>query len=147
MYRTFRWLSFFSSHDSKINEFGIFKKFEGEKIKYYILNNPDSFDSLTELVEFYCRFPLKGPKFEQILTTPIPKKVGYALATHCPLFSLCDPSLFFKEVDALQPWFNDVSREEAETLLMRVGKNGASLVRPSSQGLKDGKKSWALSVR
>lgn len=83
LYCTFCWLSFFSSHESKINEFGIFKKSEGEKIKYYLLNNPDSFDSLTELVEFYCRFPLKGPKFEQILTTPIPKKVGYALATYC----------------------------------------------------------------
>lgn len=47
----------------------------------------------------------------------------------------------------MQPWFNDVSREEAETMLMRVKINGAFLVRPSSQGLKDGERSWALSVR
>lgn len=83
LYRTFCWLSFFSSYDSKCNEFVIFKKSEEQKIKYFFLNNPDSFDSLTELVEYYCRFPLKGPKFEQILTTLIPKKVGYALATYC----------------------------------------------------------------
>ena len=69
------WSSFFFSHDNKCNEFGIFEKFEGQKIKYYLLNNPELFDSVTELVEYYCRFPLKGPKFEQILTTPIPKKV------------------------------------------------------------------------
>ena len=47
----------------------------------------------------------------------------------------------------MQPWFNDVSREEAEAMLMRVKNSGAFLVRPSSQGLKDGKRSWALSVR
>lgn len=69
----------FISHDDGYVHIGIIKKFEGQNTKYYLPNNPDSFDSVTELVEHYQQFPVKGPKFEQKLTIPVSIKVGMHL--------------------------------------------------------------------
>ena len=86
----------FISHDDGYDHIGIIKKIEGQNNKYCLINNPDSFDSVTELVEHYHHFPVKGPKFEQKLTTPVSIKVY--ISNLLFLFSIFSSPIYFSSL-------------------------------------------------
>ena len=118
--------------DSKYNHVRIHTKSEGGKTKYF-LTDQTLFDTIFELVDHYKQYPLRSPRFEQILSFPVPRQDSYERQT----------------------WFHDkLSSKAAEDMLKRVRMDGAFLVRPSGQdaskadhGSKTGKKMWAITFR
>ena len=79
---------FLHSRDHKYNHVRIHTKSEGGKTKYYLTDHT-LFDSIYELVEHYRQAPLRSPQFEQILSTPVPRKVcGVYHIDHTPLLCI-----------------------------------------------------------
>ena len=118
--------------DCKYNHVRIHTKSEGGRTKYF-LTDQTLFDSIFELVEHYKQFPLRSPRFEQILSLPVPRQDSHER----------------------QPWFHaSLSSKAAEDMLKRVRMDGAFLVRPSGQeaskgdhGGRSNKKMWAITFR
>lgn len=91
---------FLRSRDHKYNHVRIHTKSEGGKTKYYLTDHT-LFDSIYELVEHYRQAPLRSPQFEQILHTPVPRKVGGVYyIDHTPL--LCISNVTFTLVCSVQ---------------------------------------------
>ena len=88
----------FPRRDSKYNHVRIHTKSEGGKTKYF-LTDQTLFDTIFELVDHYKQYPLRSPRFEQILSFPVPRQDSYER----------------------QPWFHDkLSSKAAEDMLKRV---------------------------
>ncbi|KAL4630629.1 1-phosphatidylinositol 4,5-bisphosphate phosphodiesterase gamma-1-like [Arapaima gigas] len=93
---------------------------DGGSLKYYLTGNL-MFSSLFALIAHYQQVPLRCNEFEMRLTEPIPQT----------------------EAHNSKPWYHaDLSRSEAENMLMRVPRDGAFLVRKRTEP-----NSYAISFR
>ncbi|XP_019854983.1 PREDICTED: 1-phosphatidylinositol 4,5-bisphosphate phosphodiesterase gamma-1-like isoform X2 [Amphimedon queenslandica] len=107
------------------NHVMIHQKLERDNMKFY-LHLDLKFDSIIELIEYYRQYPIITLYFSQVLTIAVPKIDAYEA----------------------RPWFNYVSKMEAELMLKSdVSLDGTFLVRPSSQGFEDGKEAFAITLR
>ncbi|XP_029463990.1 1-phosphatidylinositol 4,5-bisphosphate phosphodiesterase gamma-2 [Rhinatrema bivittatum] len=102
-------LSFWRS--SRVQHCHIRSYMDGEMMKYYLTDNL-TFDSIYDLILHYKDAPLRCAVFELRLTDAVPKPNPH---------------------DSKEWYYNNLSRGEAEDMLMRIPRDGAFLVRKREQ--------------
>ncbi|XP_069494536.1 1-phosphatidylinositol 4,5-bisphosphate phosphodiesterase gamma-2 [Ambystoma mexicanum] len=111
-------LSFWRSN--RVQHCRIYSTVDGDKVKYFLTENLP-FDSIYDLVHHYKELPLRCAEFELRLTDAVPN-----LNPH----------------ESKSWYYSNLSRGEAEDMLLRIPRDGAFLVRK-----RDPPNSYAITFR
>ncbi|KAG8143960.1 hypothetical protein E2320_001092 [Naja naja] len=128
---------------------------DGDSIKYYLTNNL-TFDSISDLIQHYKEAHLRCAEFELRLTDAVPNPKPHE-SKNCELtltvlllssllkllhINSYSSSAYTFEIGFMDWYYSNLSRGEAEDMLMRIPRDGAFLIRK-----RDELDSYAITFR